>query len=584
MTISRGLRLAAIAMALTGVIDPSWTVSRKTLPPVELLADSRPGADEVRREITEALRGRLSFDAAEDPVARVLVGEPERVDRAGLGGVPVSGVILARETSPNVRIVGVKGPHRVPLGWTAAVDVHLEGRGMSGQSSTLVIEDRGTAVGRVEHRWTRDQETANLTIGYAPPAEGSAPIALRLTSSRPEADNTDNAVSLVLRSTASKLRVLAYEPRPSWSSAFVRRALEANPAFTVAALTRPSRGVAVTAGSPPERLNASALAPFDVVIVGAPEELQPSDVDALRAFLRLRGGSVVFVPDRRPSGPFLQLLSVKAFDEVLVETALDLTAGGARLKAAELAIPSSRTDELEVLAGVTVRGETRPAVFRTRLGLGRIVFSGALDAWRFRAASGDGFAAFWEARIAEAALAAPRRLELDASPGIAPPGAEVAINVRVRPTEFVESPEGTRIPPVSARLVGAGVDEPIRLWPSAEVGLFTGRVTMPQQGRYGIQVSCGDATVDEDVLSVESAASAAPSAAAERDRLELIARATGGIAASASDRSALLEQLRTLPAGERREGSRPSRSLGFMIAFAALACGEWVLRRRRGLP
>ena len=64
------------------------------------------------------------------------------------------------------------------------------------------------------------------------------------------------------------------------------------------------------------------------------------------------------------------------------------------------------------------KGE-RPVVVEWPDGAGRVLFSGAMDAWRFRAAlQTTGSARFWRARIAEGALAAPARLEVCVAPGV----------------------------------------------------------------------------------------------------------------------------------------------------------------------
>ena len=86
----------------------------------------------------------------------------------------------------------------------------------------------------------------------------------------------------------------------------------------------------------------------------------------------------------------------------------------------------------------------RPVVLEWPDGAGRVLFSGAMDAWRFRAAADDGFGRFWRARIAEAALAAPARLEVTAQPWRAGPGEDVTLRARIRPTEFDEAPGRTR--------------------------------------------------------------------------------------------------------------------------------------------
>ena len=582
MRIERALRLTAVAFAVIGIVDPSLPLTRAVLPSVELRADLGH-ADGVGRRLVETLAGDVAFNGPDEPVARVLIGDRAEPNAIASARIPVSTISVSTDSVPNVRIVSVSTPQRVPVGWTASIGVRIAGRGVRGTTSRVTLEQGGVELCRIEHTWTLDREVANVVAKYAPPVPGATPVTVRVTSTVAEADDTDNASEIVLRASDRRLRVLAYEPRPSWSAAFIRRALEQNAAFDVTALVRPSRGIEVTAGAPPAALTADSLRAFDAVLVGAPEELRAAEVDALRGFIRVRGGSVILVPDRRPSGPFLQLLPSDIFDEVLLENPTEIRGVEGTLLAAELAIPRSDPAGSHVLAAFTMKGAVRPVVFASRIGEGQVIFSGALDAWRFRASANNGFAAFWTTRVGEAALAAPQRVEVKVAPSVAAPGDEVAVQVRVRSTEFVASPDTTRISFVSARIVGSGVDRAIRLWPSAEVGVFEGRVVAPAPGTYDLQVRSADATADMALISADRARPPARGAIAERDRHQLISNATGGISVTADDLSALIEHLRGLGTVTRGETVHPSRSQWFVLAFVGLVCAEWALRRRKGL-
>ena len=316
---------------------------------------------------------------------------------------------------------------------------------------------------------------------------------------------TDNAVDLRLAVSERRLNVLVHEPRPSWNAAFVRRALEQDPSFDVSTIVQASKGLAVRAGSPPAALTAAALSPFDVVLIGAPEELRQPEIEALRTFARIRGGAVVFLPDRRPAGRYLELIPSPKFDEVLVDSAIAIQSiAGAPLRASEIAVYRESLPGASVLASLpSIDGGKRPVVLEWPVGAGRIVFSGAMDAWRFRAAPDDGFGRFWRSRIAEAAAAAPARLEASITPGVPRPGQDVTIRARIRPTELENSPDRTRTPAVRARLVGAdGRDESIRLWPTAELGVFEGRFEAPPPGTYDLQVSTATGASADEVVTV----------------------------------------------------------------------------------
>ena len=154
-------------------------------------------------------------------------------------------------------------------------------------------------------------------LHHTPPSSGTSTVTLRVLPFEGEAVVTDNAVDLRLEVSERRLNVLVHEPRPSWNAAFVRRALEQDPSFEVSTIVQASKGLAVRAGSPPAASTAAALSPFDVVLVGAPEELRQSELEALGCSPGSGGGGSV-LPDRRPAGRYLELISLAEFKEVLV--------------------------------------------------------------------------------------------------------------------------------------------------------------------------------------------------------------------------------------------------------------------------
>ena len=199
---------------------------------------------------------------------------------------------------------------RIPFesGWAATFTAVVEARGLAGRTSRIVLEDRGAELAHLEHQWTRESERFDAALRYTPPAIGTSIVTLRVLPLRGRVDDDGQCRGPATRvASGQRLKVLVHEPRPSWNVTFVRRAIEEDPSFEVSTLVQASRGLAVRAGSPPATLTADALNAFDVVLIGAPEELRASEVEALRTFARRRGGAVVLLPDRRPSGRYLDI-------------------------------------------------------------------------------------------------------------------------------------------------------------------------------------------------------------------------------------------------------------------------------------
>ena len=283
-----------------------------------------------------------------------------------------------------------------------------------------------------------------------------------------------------------RLRVLVHEPRPSWawpSSAARSKRIRRSTSRRRAPVARAGR----SRRAPRRSASLRGAGRFDAVLVGAPEELSAADVDALacvRAASRRGGGararSSPLGPIRCRSSPAVE------FDEVLVER----SRRGARVERGDPARqrtcrPASRiASGADVLAAVD-DAACRPAVILSRsLGAGTVIFSGALDAWRFRGARTTGSVASGRSTMAEAALRAPAKAGgRDRASGRAARSRSEAERKDQADRVRQELPDRTRRAPVGARIVGHdGIEESIRLWPSAEAGLFEGTVKAPDGG------------------------------------------------------------------------------------------------------
>jgi hypothetical protein len=587
------LRAAAMTMVVVAIIDPSVASTRRAPVAVDLRLSERAlpsdelraAAADVRQRLERALGDDVAFDSAEHPSARVLIGEGAAIVRDD-ENVPISTVRLIAESAPNLRIISASNPGPVPIGWSAQINVTIEARGLNGSASAIVLEQDGTEIARMERKWSRDRERADVNLPYSPSREGASRVTLRVEPMPAEASRSDNAVDIEVVGTARRLRVFVHEPRPSWAAAFVRRALEANPSFDVSALTIASRQISIRAGEPPTSLSSGTLNSYDAVIVGAPDSLTAADVNALETFARVRGGTVVLLPDRRPAGRYLELVGNVDFEEVLVDVPLDVqTTRGVKIRASELAVRRGDLLDDEILASVELQRVRRALVFSRVLGDGAVIMSGALDAWRYRGQADDGFARFWQSVIAQAALSSRARLAVEIEPAIAAPGANVIVRARVRRTEIQELGDRSVVPAVRARVIGpAGSQERIRLWPTAERGLFEGRFKAPPPGSYDVRIDGAGTSADAVLVSATDARPSPTVTVGSSDSgSALLAAASAGVVVDADDLGPLARHLRSLPRSETPIVRHPARSSWFVAVFAGLLCAEWLLRRKRGL-
>lgn len=584
MTTTEAVRASAILAAVIGAIDPDWTVVRRAPVRVELQTSSRPqavaaAADAVQARLARALGDTIAFDSQDDPAAVVTVGDrlpPEALE----DGRPVSVVMLASPSAPNVRVTALDPPS-APAGAMAQVTATVTGKRMNGTTSRIALEHHGLELGKIEHRWTRDEE--RFEGEFILPASASARhLSIVATPLDREVTAADNRTDVRLLASKRPLEVLTFEPRASWTCTFVRRALESDRRFGVAAFVRTSRGVHVRANDPPVRLTAAALDPYDAVLIGAPEELSEAELEALDAYARRRGGAVVFLPDRRPSGAYVRLLPTDAFEEVLLEEDVELTSDIGTLRASEIVVPRSLRPGVESIAQVPLGGTKTPVIVAWPSGAGRFVFSGALDAWRQRE-DGSQFARFWSTRIAALAAESPGPVEVTVTPALAAPGDPVRMRAMVRASLFDRTSRQLGIPLVSARVLGRdGAVTWVRLWPGAEPGVFEGTFRASVAGDYEAEARAIPGGSGRTLLLVREGA--ARGGAVEPELLEGVTLATGGTVATTTDLSPLEAQLQTLPRREREVALHPARSLWWTGAFTGLLCTEWMIRRRRGMP
>lgn len=572
MNVARVCRWAAVALAAIAIVDPSMPWPHRARPSVRVIAG---GDASARQRLIDRLR-IAGFPIAAD-------GESATIVTASVAWTPALPspplyVIDEDEGRPAVAIVRAAAPDRRVAGQAVTVVMTLRARGGRGSKSTVRLEDGGLAVASATHQWSAEDETWQATLSYLPDGVDARRLRVRADALPGERQLDDNVADLLAPAVRGPVRALVIESGVTWPAAFVRRALEASPGFDVASVQHATRAVATRAGSPPRGVTRSDLAPYEVVVLGQPESLDAGAFDAVRWFVERRGGVVVLVPDRLQKGRYEELVGGITFDAKTLETPEALGGFGSGLLAAELAIPRA-TPPLAFTLASDPSGA--PIVFGVRRGMGAVIVSGALDAWRYRDRNDDAFARFWRAAVLEQASAVPPLVEVTATPSLARPDAAVRVTARLRDTELPQEGDRVTIAPASARVVNpaAHTDSVVRLWPAAEPGTFDGEWRPAVAGDYAVDVSIGGAS-GAAVVKV-GADAAVPTG--NRDALGIAARASGGGVVNGD--AALVRTLTDrLPAAMVTSPSHPARSPWYAAAFALLLCGEWALRRRRGLP
>src|SRR5690606_738392 len=221
-------------------------------------------------------------------------------------------------------------------------------------------------------------------------------------------------------------------------------------------------------------------------------------------------------------------------------------------------------------------------VWESALGAGRVVVSGALDAWRLRDPAASDFDAFWRARVSAAAAAAPPAVEAHLTRSVLRPGEETELEVAVRDVVLADAVAGATLQAeVGATLEGANVIRPLRVLPESSPGVLRARVRAPDApGLYHVRVAGGGGETRVALLVAQAPAVARPD---RTNFLETWTTARGGETLAAADADALSAALaRALPDVRRGETWHPMRSPWWILPFALLLGAEWWWRRRRG--
>jgi hypothetical protein len=571
MTAARVCRWIAIALAAIAIVDASVPFPRRERPPVRVVATADATAGQ---RLANRLRAE-GFPIAADGESASIITPAVRMTQP-LPSTPIY-VLTDEAGEPDVSIVRASVSGLRVAEQAIAVSVTVRARGGRGATTSIHLVDGGLMVASAAHRWSAHEEAWQAAISYLPEGSGALRLRVRADALAGERRTGDNVADLLVPPMRGPARALVIESGVTWPAAFVRRALEAAPGFTVAAVQRTTETVATRAGSPPRGMTRSELAPYEAVVIGRPASLDAGERDALRWFVEERGGVAVFVPDRAPATKDGELYGAVPFETRTLDAPVALGGLVDGLMASELAIPRA----LPALA-VPLASDPggAPIVFAMRRGMGAVIVSGALDAWRYRDRNDGAFARFWSTAILQQAIGGPPAVEVTAVPSLARPGDTIRVTARLRGTELRVEGDRLVVPPITVRAVNpfARSETVVRVWPSAEPGVYEGEWRPAAAGDYAIDATVAAASGAAIVKVAPDAVTPVP----DLEPLAIAARATGG--AVVNGEPALAKAL-----ADRFPSSiviRPlhfTRSTWYAGIFALLLSAEWALRRRRGL-
>ena len=582
LLIRRGLRAAAIAIAVAAALDPVITSKRSDRPDIAVIAVDPQHDSALSTRVARSLGASFTVTTAPfaNAGATVLVGDRLPATTTEIGA-PVFAVTPDR-SGALVTIEDLHAPAWAPLESRVPVTLSQHTSGTMNGEVTVTLRQDGVVVDRATQKINGDDVRSTVPLAFTPTAVGVATLRATATILRSSGRGDSSQVDAAVDIRDARWSVLFYDPRPSWLSTFVRRATEDDRRIAVAGRTMTSRGISTAAGKAPATLDdLSAIDAYDVIVIGAADALTDRDVAALDAFLRKRGGSVILLLDQHSDGPWQRLANAGKWLDNGSGRVVNVAAapGAAFLKASELAWPAQLPPGAEPIAfSLPPAGDTtgrRPVIWRSPIGAGELIVSGALDSWRYRDSTLSGFDRYWRELIADAAATAAPPVSIGLSNTMAAPGEPIDVKVTVRDATLHALPARTSI----TAAIGA---TPIQLWPSGPVGELAATIRAPTvAGIYRAVATAQGVRAEAPLVVATSASHAQPEG---RELLATWVTAHGGTVFPASQLGQLATAIRSaVRPTPRREQWHPLRSAWWLLPFALALSAEWWMRRRRGL-
>lgn len=570
------LRLAAFGIAMLAVADPALSSSRSSRPIVAVVTLDSAASVSLTNRVAGSLDRRFTIVRGEfaAAAATVVLGNVLPDDAGAMAGPLIA--VDPSVPSPSIRLLSVEPPTQSLLNARSPIHVVAYVRGARGRRVEVQLRAAGVVTDQASHEILIDSGRFDFTLDHIPGGSGGHVLGVH---ARIEGVASSDSAFTVVDARDERLSVLVFDPRPSWTSTFVRRALEEDPRFSVTHRAVTSRGVSNTAGDAPQSLrDLESISSFVTIVVGAPELLTVSDVSTLETFMRRRGGSVVVLMEGRDAGQLDRLTGVTTWRSVRTNVPSKVWSG--ELRGREFSWPATMPWGATVHAFTTTRDSARRAVvWSVPVGAGRLLISGALDAWQHRGES-SGFSSFWTGAVAELSSGAPPAIAVNLSRRALRPGERTHARIVLR--EPLLSNRSTRSASVGAALVSDRDSIVVRLWPDPKPGVFTASIVAPRMpGVYRLVVRSGDDRAESSV-AVDTAVRAARYDDPEVIKAFVSSRGGSVIAE---------KELHDLPARvasaiqvvSRVETWHPMRSPWWIAPFALLLGVEWWARRRRGL-
>jgi hypothetical protein len=595
------------------------------------------------------------------------------VDRLASRGIPVYPILIGSTTPPrDAAVAGLKAPESVYKGDVATIAATLKLDGYGGRAVAVTLDRPGALP--LRQVVTAPESGARPAVTFRVPLDeiGTVPLSVAIEPMEGDARPDNDRRTVAVQVTDDKARVLLVDGEARWEFRYLRDALARDPRVTLEAVVlHQPRNENMTALTYPAELPAppaatttptSAPVPdpfgaFEVIVVG---DVAPADVPSetwarLEAYVAKRGGTLVLGAGPRHWAelanqatvrkllPVVDLAPITMAAEAVDPALPGLPPGVAVVPALAAGSDPSSWPMLQLAADAEQSNTTwstlprlpwvlagRPKPGATALagrvenpdeaviamqpyGLGKVLWVGTGDTWRWRLRVGDAYHhRFWGQVVRWAAAgkltagnaqvrfgpvrprlaeSEPARIQARIGAGVDGVGPELLMAARV----FKADPKTGRAPAggeavavVPLRAVAGQSRTFEGTAPVLPVGSYAVRLDVPRLAEaLHLDGAAGQAAgVPEATFSVSAReTSERVELAAARDPLDRLAAATGARVFTASEAGQLPPLLRARTRVVSRTVETPLWDQpAALILFFTILTVEWVARKRVGLP
>jgi hypothetical protein len=640
LTFADDLRpLLSVRRGATSVSTPDWSA---TGPATDLAGAVRAV---LRSGPSEQPFDRLTaLSNAEGPLAGIIVLTDGRetaggdlsaaAEQARARGVHVDVIGIGSPAMPrDVAVTALSAPARAIKGLPVRMEAFVRSQGYAGREVTVVLTAADKSTGRTAEVLRRvvtlagDGRRQSVDLTHTPADAGDFTYAARIEPLEGEFRTDNNAASTELVVAAEKIGVLIVAGGPSYDYRFLKSLIERDPTFAVSAYLH---------GQPPADLPSTRerLLGFDVVLL-----LDPSPEDATADWLKTlavlsdsEGLGVIYVPgptyapallNDAASAPLRELLPVAADS---ARSRAMIGAPGFHTESWPVSVEPSALGHPVLSApagedaaaywrdlpplywafpvgdpkpGATVlmqygdpslrtsTGGPTPLVAAQPYGLGRVVYVGSPETWRWRRAGVERYERFWLQAVRHCAggrlRGGERRISL--MPDRSSYAVGDAVRVRARILDEKMQPQSASSVTLTVTRDGSQVTTVRARAVPGSPGVYDAVFYPEGFGRFAVSYTAPDGARASEPFEVREPEVEFADLRLARSEMQQLAETTGG-------RYVLPDALDSLPAtvpdlSRTVVESGPLRpAWDHVWALALLVCAltvEWVLRKRMGL-